>query len=151
MADGQEVHRSLLDPRTLRQLLERLSATDVDELEIADGSSRLYVRRQPGRRIVVDQQPQKSPQTAPAGVPIVAPLTGVYYSRPAPDQEPFAVPGMILEVGQVVALIETMKLFNEVLTEIAGEVLSVVVKDSDLVEVGQPLMYVGPREERDQP
>jgi acetyl-CoA carboxylase biotin carboxyl carrier protein len=48
--------------------------------------------------------------------------------------------------GQVVGLIETMKLFNEVIADRAGEVLSIVATDGDLVEVGQALMYVGPRE-----
>jgi acetyl-CoA carboxylase biotin carboxyl carrier protein len=136
---------SLLDPETIRHLLRRLEATDVEELEVVMGSSRLYLRREPGRRAVLDVEPPgASTAGASAGVPIVAPLTGVYYSRPTPDQPAFAEPGMIVEAGQVVALIETMKLFNEVITEVAGEIIDILAHDGDLIESGKPIMYVRP-------
>lgn len=142
MVDGPGSQQSLLDPQTLRELFRQLEATDVDELEVVTGTSRLYLRREPGRRTSVQAGPGAG--SAPAGVPIVAPLTGVYYARPTPDQPPFVTPGTTIEAGQVVALIETMKLFNEVLSEIAGEVIDVTVHEGDLVEVGQPIMYVRP-------
>jgi acetyl-CoA carboxylase biotin carboxyl carrier protein len=136
---------SLLDPETLRQLLRRIEATDVEELEVVLGPSRLYLRREPGKRAVLETE-LRSPDslhTAP-GVPVIAPLTGVYYSRPTPDQPVFAEPGMVVEAGQVVALIETMKLFNEVITEVSGEVVEILAHDGDLVESGKPIMYVRP-------
>lgn len=142
MVDPPGTSQSLLDPQTLRELFRQLEATDVDELEVVAGSSRLYLRREPGKRTSVQSVP--APGTTPAGVPVVAPLTGVYYARPTPDQPPFVTPGAPIEAGQVVALIETMKLFNEVVAEIAGEVIDVAVHEGDLVEVGQPIMYLRP-------
>lgn len=136
---------SLLDPDTIRQLLRRLEATDVEELEVVMGSSRLYLRRDPGKRSVLQMDAEsESPGRGPAGVPVLAPLTGVYYSRPTPDQPVFAEPGMTVEAGQVVALIETMKLFNEVITEVSGEIVDILAHDGDLVEAGKPIMYVRP-------
>jgi biotin carboxyl carrier protein len=135
---------SLLDPETLRQLLRRLETTDVEELEVVLGSSRLYLRREPGKRAVLETEPRAGATGEPPGVPVVAPLTGVYYSRPTPDQPIFAEQGMIVEAGQVVALIETMKLFNEVITEVSGEVVDILAHDGDLVESGKPIMYVRP-------
>jgi acetyl-CoA carboxylase biotin carboxyl carrier protein len=150
MAKNEQDRESLLNPATLRDLLQRLEATDVDELEVASGSSRLYLRRDPRVRSIVQRRESHAEGAPLEGVPVVAPLTGVFYARPAPDQPLFVVPGATVEIGQVVALIETMKLFNEVTAETAGEVLSVTVHENDLVEVGQPLLYVRPREEKDQ-
>jgi acetyl-CoA carboxylase biotin carboxyl carrier protein len=136
---------SLLDPDTLRLLLQRLESTDVEELEVVMGSSRLYLRREPGRRAALETGAAKSAAfEPPPGIPVVAPLTGVYYSRPTPDQPAFAEPGMAVEAGQVVALIETMKLFNEVITEVSGEIVDILAHDGELVESGKPIMYVRP-------
>jgi acetyl-CoA carboxylase biotin carboxyl carrier protein len=136
---------SLLDPDTIRQLLRRLEATDVEELEVVMGSSRLYLRRDPGKRAVLQVAAEgEVPGRSSSGVPVIAPLTGVYYSRPTPDQPAFAEPGMTVEAGQVVALIETMKLFNEVITEVGGEIVDILAHDGDLVEAGKPIMYVRP-------
>src|SRR5947209_2325690 len=112
MAENEQVRESLLNPATLRDLLQRLEATDVDELEVASGSSRLYLRRDPRVRSIVQRRESRAEGSPPEGVPVVAPLTGVFYARPAPDQPLFVVPGATVEIGQVVALIETMKLFN---------------------------------------
>ena len=147
--------QSILDAETLRRLFRDLEATDVDELEVVAGESRLYVRREPGSRARdTERQPDTRgvPQVdrqnkAALGVPVIAPLTGVFYSRSRPDERPYVVVGDVVEIGQVVALIETMKIYNEVTVDIAGEVLSVHGADGELVKSGQPLLYVRPRQE----
>lgn len=143
MDDG---HNSLLDPGTLRDLLVQLEQTDVDELEVVSGSSRLFLRREPEKRRARAGEGAAA-YDRPEGIPIVAPLTGVYYSRPMPDEPAFVTAGSEVEVGDRVALIETMKLFNEVITEVAGVVQDIVVQDGDLVEAGHPMMYLRPRGE----
>jgi len=147
MANARETCGSILDPNTLRHLFRQLEATDVDELEVQVGPSRLYLRREPGRRTRVEPGEQPLEAQATDELVIAAPLTGMFYARPSPDQPAFVEPGGHVELGQVVALIETMKLFNEVTAEVAGEVLSVNAADGDLVEAGQPLMYVRMRED----
>lgn len=133
---------SALRPETLQRLLRQLEEAGVDELEVSSGSFRIYVRREPSTRATTQQDEQAGARVAAPGVPISAPLTGIYYSRPTPEQPAFVMPGTVVQPGDVVALIETMKLFNEVTSDVAGEVVSVAVSDGDLVEAGQPLMYV---------
>jgi biotin carboxyl carrier protein len=134
---------SLLDPEMLRQLFRQLEQTDVDELEVSSGSTRIYIKREPGVRGAVHEV-RALEEARPAGVPVIAPLTGVFYSRPTPDQDSFVGVGDIVAPGQVVCVIETMKIYNPVTVEIAGEVIDVVVRDGALVEAGQPVMYVLP-------
>lgn len=135
----------LLDPATVRELLRHLEQTDVDELEVVSGEARLYVRREPGRRVLAAVPVEEALTAAPGpGIPIPAPLTGVFYARPSPDQPAYVSPGDVIQPGQVIALIETMKLFNEVVAEIAGEVLSVTVEEGDLIEAGRPILYIRP-------
>lgn len=148
MPKAGQTDRSILNAETLRHLFRQLEATDVDELELVVGASRIYLRREPGRRAVVERPPDN---VVDRGVAVVAPLTGVFFSRPAPDQPPFVEVGARIVRGQLVALIETMKLFNEVTTEVAGEILSVAVSDGDLVETGQPLMYIRLDEDGEEP
>jgi acetyl-CoA carboxylase biotin carboxyl carrier protein len=141
--------RSLLDPDVLRDLFRQLESTDVDELEVSLGSARLYLRRDPGRRFVAapgEHAAADGTATAAEGMSVRAPLAGVLYMRPSPEQPPFVAIGDPVEPGQVVALIETMKLFNEVTVDIAGEVISLPVAEGELVEAGQPLLFMRPRE-----
>jgi biotin carboxyl carrier protein len=146
--DG-EIAGSLLDPDLLRRVLAQVQTDGIDELEISDASSRLYIKRVPGAAVTGGTRTvAPSSREEPAiGVPIVAPLTGVYYGRAAPDQPPFVAVDADLQVDDVVGLIETMKLFNEVKTEIAGRVVQIVASEGELVQVGQPLIFVAPIEE----
>lgn len=140
---------SVLDPETLELLLRQLESTDVDELEVVQGDARILLRREPGRRTarVLDHPVPRLDQDS--DVVIVAPLTGIFYGRPSPEQAAFVEQGQSVEPGQVVALIETMKLFNEVTVELHGEVTRIAATDGDLVESGQPLVYIRPAEPDD--
>lgn len=142
MDDSRESDTSRLDPEVLRRLIQGLEATDIDELEVVTDSSRLYLKREPGRQMVVRRREIPSNPTVSEGVPVAAPLTGIFYSRPRPTEDAYVSPGAQVLQGQVVGLIETMKLYNEVTVEVSGEIVSIVASDGDLVEAGQPLMYV---------
>ncbi len=139
--------QSLLDPGVIHRLILQLSASDVDELEISDGKSRLFLSREPGGLSARESLEASGAASQLDGVPVPAPLTGVYYSRPSPDQPAFVTPGDTVVAGQVVALIETMKLFNEVTVDIGGEVLRLLNRDGDLVEAGQALLHIRPSAE----
>ncbi|HET7472122.1 MAG TPA: biotin/lipoyl-containing protein [Candidatus Limnocylindrales bacterium] len=81
----------------------------------------------------------------PPGRPSVkAPLTGVWYSSPAPGSAPFVAVGREVAVGQVIGLIEAMKLFNEIKSDLAGRVVRVVPESGALVKAKQPLIEVEP-------
>ena len=134
----------LIQPATLQNLLEHLTAAGVEEIEIVRGESRLFIRRQPGTSAA------SALRSRPADTrhAIAAPLTGVYYGRPKPEDPPFVTVGATVQPGQVVALIETMKLFNEVAADITGEVVEIAPQEGDLVEAGHTLLYVVPAQER---
>ncbi len=84
------------------------------------------------------------PGACPDCVEINAPIVGTFYRKPAPDAEPFVKEGDRVEKGQVVCIIEAMKLFNEIESEVAGVVRKVLVEDGEPVEYGQPLFLVEP-------
>src|SRR5690242_16083140 len=87
MTTNERFEESLLNPTLIRDVVQQLQRTDVDELEVSDGHSRLYIRREPGERVGVREASAPAPiEAAAVGVPIVAPLTGVFYSRPSPEQ-----------------------------------------------------------------
>ena len=73
---------------------------------------------------------------------IKAPMVGTFYRKPSPDAEPYVKVGDHIEKGQVVCLIEAMKLFNEVKSEVSGTIKKVLVEDATPVEYGQPLFLV---------
>jgi acetyl-CoA carboxylase biotin carboxyl carrier protein len=77
-------------------------------------------------------------------VAVVAPLTGVYYSAASPTSPPFVNVGDNIHVGQVVALIESMKVFNEVTAEVAGRVVALVATNGNVVQKGETLLRVEP-------
>ncbi len=77
-------------------------------------------------------------------VEILSPMVGTYYSAPAPDEPPFISVGDRIRSGQTVCIIEAMKLLNEIDAEVSGEIVEILVQNSQPVEYGQPLMRVNP-------
>lgn len=76
------------------------------------------------------------------GTPISSPMMGIYYSAPSPGADPFVKPGDAVSAGQVVALIEAMKVFNEITAPVNGIVASLAAENGQLVQPGDPLIYV---------
>jgi len=94
---------------------------------------------------VVDVATAAEEPVAPRGAhAIVAPLTGVYYRSPSPGAEPYVREGVEVSAGQVIGLIEAMKLFNEIKSDVTGTVRRIVAGDGDLVKARQTLIEVDP-------
>lgn len=77
-------------------------------------------------------------------ITIKSPIIGTFYRKPAPDKEAFAEVGKTIKTGDVVCVIEAMKLFNEIESEISGKIVKVLVDDASPVEFDQPLFLVDP-------
>ena len=75
---------------------------------------------------------------------VLAPLTGLYYKSPSPGADPYVREGSEVHVGQVIGLIEAMKLFNEIKSDVAGRVIRICVDDGGLVKAKQPLIELSP-------
>jgi len=92
--------------------------------------------------------PAASQPAAPAqnvsGVEIVSPMVGTFYRAPSPESPPFIEAGQMVDVGQVVCIVEAMKLMNEIKSEVKGRVVEVLVNNAEPVEFGQPLFIVEP-------
>jgi len=76
------------------------------------------------------------------GTPVTSPMVGVFYAAPAPDQEPYVTVGARVNKGDVLCLIEAMKLMNEVTAEKSGEIVEVCVENGQVVEYGQTLFMI---------
>jgi len=92
----------------------------------------------------------KAPEKPAAGadeskyVPIKSPMVGTFYRASGPDKQPFAKVGDLVEKGATVCIIEAMKLFNEIESEVKGKIVKVLVEDKSPVEYDQPLFLVDP-------
>ncbi len=90
------------------------------------------------------QKKEASPEKASNTVTIKSPMIGTFYRQAGPGKPVFASVGDVIEKGQVVCIIEAMKLFNEIESEVSGKIVKVLVEDSSPVEFDQPLFLVEP-------
>jgi acetyl-CoA carboxylase biotin carboxyl carrier protein len=137
----------------LAGLLER---SDLTELEVEAGGTGLVLRKPVAVAAaavaaaaapvveVAAQAAVAAPELPPARPAVSAPLTGIFYASPAPGSAPYVQVGGEVAVGQVIGLIEAMKLFNEIKSDLAGRVVKVVAESGALVKAKQPLIEVEP-------
>jgi acetyl-CoA carboxylase biotin carboxyl carrier protein len=141
------------------KLEQVLKASELSEIEIEVGETTLVLRK-PGAfapAVESDARGQSAgsaapavaapaPTAAPAPVinAVVAPLTGLFYGSPSPGAEPYVKVGSTVLVGQVIGLIEAMKLFNEIKSDRGGRVVRVYQEDGALVKAKEPLIEVQP-------
>ncbi len=144
----------------IEKLAKVLAETGLTEISLEDGEQAITLRRD----VVVSSAPQvvaapvhAAPVAAPApvasasavdvapakkGTPITSPMVGTFYKAPSPDSEPFVSVGSSVAAGDVVCIVEAMKMMNEIESEISGKVVEICVEDGQPVEFGQVLMYV---------
>ena len=151
---------------SLLGLIDRLAAllerTDLTELEVQHGGTGLVLRKQSAlapatSAVAAPGAPPTTDGAAAAGAAtgaaadavfarpsVKAPLSGIWYGSPAPGSAPYVTVGGEVAVGQVVGLIEAMKLFNEIKSDLAGRVVKVTAENGKLVRAKQPLIEVEP-------
>lgn len=140
---------------TVGRLLELAARYGLEELEVQEGSLRVSLEAQPidetdpsGRTYLWRppdwQEPAAGPARPETARPIVAPLTGTFYRAESPDMPPFTDVGSAVEEGQTIGLIEAMKVFSKVESDVAGVVLEVLARNGALVQHGDVLMWVDP-------
>jgi acetyl-CoA carboxylase biotin carboxyl carrier protein len=153
--------------RELLALIDRLAAlldrSDLTELEVESGGTGLVLRKPSALAPISVASVAASSPAATATMPsgsepstsgresatavkpsIKAPLTGIFYASPAPGTAPYVAVGGEVAVGQIIGLIEAMKLFNEIKSDLAGRVVRVVAESGTLVKAKQPLIEVEP-------
>ena len=142
-----------MDIRTIKALAKILQESNLTVLEVSEGEMRIRLESTPG----VIAQPaavQAAPKAAVSAVDedagdagmdfndikvVESPMVGVFYSAPTPGAAPFVGVGSHVKKGDVLCIVEAMKLMNEITAETDGEVVDICVNDGDVVEFGQTL------------
>jgi acetyl-CoA carboxylase biotin carboxyl carrier protein len=148
------------ETQTLKDLLEIMHEHDLDALKVKVGDKVFeLVRREAGIAVMpsaglpaAGAAPAAAPAVsaaagtaAPANVKkVTAPLVGVFYRSPSPDAEAFVQVGDRVEAGQVLCILEAMKLFNEITSDYAGVVSRIIPENGELVSLGQEMFWIEP-------
>ena len=138
------------ETQTLRELLELMQEHDLDTLKVTLGDAVYELsRRSEGQALAAAAPAAAGPADAgplaPANVTkVVAPLTGVFYRASSPDAQAYVEPGDRVEAGDVVCVLEAMKLFNEIQSDYAGTIVRIVPENGELVSQGEELFWIGP-------
>ena len=139
----------------IEKLANILADTGLTEISLEDGEQAITLRKD----VIVTSAPApvavpaaaSAPVDAPAanasapvkkGTPITSPMVGTFYKSPSPDAEPFVTVGKNVSQGDVVCIVEAMKMMNEIESEVSGKIIEICVEDGQPVEFGQVLMYV---------
>ena len=140
--------------KRVEDLIHALEGSTIGELELTESGTEIIIRRRPDMMMTPIPHLQLGVPSAPgstgrmtradSSVAIVAPLTGVYYAAPSPTSPPFVAVGDTVEVRQVVALVEAMKVFSEIQAEVAGRVTALVATNGNVVQKGDVLMRIEP-------
>jgi acetyl-CoA carboxylase biotin carboxyl carrier protein len=151
-----------MDIRKIKKLIELLEESGLAELEISEGEESVRIARHVQGAPVAPQplqiqMPAAAPMpaaAAPAAAPaapaaaardenvVTAPMVGTFYASPAPGAKPFVEVGQEVRVGQVLCIIEAMKMMNQIESERAGKVMAMLAKNGEPVEFGQPLFVI---------
>ncbi len=151
-----------MNMKEIREILELLKDSDVSEFEIGRGDTVLKLRRGPANvpvapqpappALAVPARPASTPEAAsvppkPAYKEILSPIVGTFYRSPAPDAAPFVEVGIRVVKGQVLCIIEAMKIMNQIESDTTGTVAAITVENAQPVAYGQALFHVTPEQE----
>jgi acetyl-CoA carboxylase biotin carboxyl carrier protein len=139
------------ETQTLRELLALMREHDLDTIKVKLGDTVYELSRRdsapappsPGQSAAAPAGVEEPAPVAGANVTrVLAPLTGVFYRAPSPDVEPYVEVGDHVEPGDVLCVLEAMKLFNEIQSDDAGTILRVVPENGELVSQGGELFWI---------
>ena len=149
--------------KEIKEILALMNDNNLNEIEIERDGLKLKLKKSTGVagmgtpiHYAVESLP--APKAAPVAIPpvsatidlsksnkdIKSPMVGTFYRSPSPEAEPFVEVGQTVEIGQVVCIVEAMKLMNEIKSEVRGKVTEVAVQNAEPVEFGQTLFVVEP-------
>ena len=147
-----------MDIRKIKKLIEMLQDSDLKEIEVSQGEESVRISRDnssqfvPVERVVQPIQQQVT-EDAPVnnnleeaakidGNIVTSPIVGTFYRKPSPDKDPFIKVGDVVEQGDVLCIIEAMKMMNEIKSDFSGTVVAIDVEDGQPVEYGQNIITI---------
>ena len=173
-AASRHTHGPMIDLRYVKKLIDILDESTVDSIEISsDKGMKIRISKSPSGRGAMQVAPQTvmapmiAPPLLPTGQPtpsegtpavealpapepksggneVKSPMVGTFYSAPEPGAKPYVSVGSRVSKGQILCIIEAMKIMNEIESEVAGVVTEVLASDAQPVEYGQPLFRIDP-------
>jgi acetyl-CoA carboxylase biotin carboxyl carrier protein len=173
-AASRHTHGPMIDLRYVKKLIDILDESTVDSIEISsDKGMKIRISKSPSGRGAMQVAPQTvmapmmaapmlptgqptpaegTPAVEPAtaaepksgGNEVKSPMVGTFYSAPEPGAKPYVSVGSRVSKGQILCIIEAMKIMNEIESEVAGVVTEVLASDAQPVEYGQPLFRIDP-------
>ncbi|MBU8933590.1 MAG: acetyl-CoA carboxylase biotin carboxyl carrier protein [candidate division Zixibacteria bacterium] len=158
-----------MNEKYIKKLIRMVEDSDIASLEVSSWGRKVKITHRDcsasdissGGPVVVHQSaatpiapppppvaatPEASPVADDIGnlVPIKSPIVGTFYSAPAPDADPYAALNQKVNIGQVVCIVEAMKLMNEIESEVSGRVVKILVQNAEPVEFGQTIFLIEP-------
>jgi acetyl-CoA carboxylase biotin carboxyl carrier protein len=156
MPEMDENRRDPLPLREVEQLVELVRESGMGEIRVRQGETEISVRARPevpanqaasGTQGVPERgEPEYSPEMD--GLHAVrSPVVGTFYRAPAPGEDAYVEVGDTVSAGQTLCIVEAMKLMNEIVADVSGEVVEVLAENAGGVEYDQPLFYLRPDEQ----
>ena len=147
--------------KEIKEMIALMNENGIVELEVEKEGMRIKLRKSSSGEITVSapqaverthvpEAPMREKAEADAGktpsrsVEIKAPMVGTFYRAPSPEAPPYVEVGQVIEPGQVICVIEAMKLMNEIKSEIKGKILEILADNTEPVEFGQPMFLIEP-------
>ncbi|MFZ5596580.1 MAG: acetyl-CoA carboxylase biotin carboxyl carrier protein [Bacillota bacterium] len=156
---GEDLEMNLNE---IKELVQLINNTDIDELALENNGLKVAIRKSAAKRFdetgpVSGAVPVKADENKTAVVAdkdvnydeedfirVKAPMVGTFYRSPAPDAPPFVSVGDMVEKGQVLCIVEAMKLMNEIEAEVPGKIVEILLENGSAVEYGQPMILIKP-------
>ena len=140
-----------MDIRKIKKLIEMLQESDLTEIEVTEGEEAVRISRKSLNDIVVEKptserkvesivSTETKETTVSGSKTITSPIVGTFYRRPAPDKDPYVKVGDVIDAGQIVCIVEAMKMMNEIKSEFSGKIVSIEVEDGEPVQFSQDLI-----------
>ena len=145
-----------MDIRKIKTLIEMLEASNLNEIEVSQGEESVRISKSSGEvkflqdsNIGINNESQSinkidnnQIENEIKGNQVTSPIVGTFYRKPSPDKEPFVKVGDIVNKGDVLCIIEAMKMMNEIKSEFDGKISSIEVEDGQPVEFGQTIIVI---------
>ena len=145
-----------MDIRKIKTLIEMLEASNLNEIEVSQGEESVRISKSSGEikvlqdsNIGINNESQSinkidnnQIENEIKGNQVTSPIVGTFYRKPSPDKEPFVKVGDIVNKGDVLCIIEAMKMMNEIKSEFDGKISSIEVDDGQPVEFGQTIVVI---------
>ena len=145
-----------MDIRKIKTLIEMLEASNLNEIEVSQGEESVRISKSSGEikvlqdsNIGINNESQSinkidnnQIENEIKGNQVTSPIVGTFYRKPSPDKEPFVKVGDVVNKGDVLCIIEAMKMMNEIKSEFDGKISSIEVDDGQPVEFGQTIIVI---------